>query len=275
MGDQFPTNLPYKNIILIMREKDGGLPVDYAALSLKNYLSEQFTEVETEIHEIDNPYDFLKFCGAVGAMTYEVFFFFCISHAWPGGLVLNEEVDIDHVDDAVKDKLNTLYGMEIQIGANEVTEFRTSQFRLSNLQRLPSSCQRRMQHIFQRAMGIYILGCNTAAEHSHAKISLTQELANMIRQPVYGAAYSSQTKVWQEIEQAWTEQDVRHSDVHDNRTLTPAEQANLPLILLPSFWSKDGLRMLLNHDLSPIPNSTNLIQVYRRALDRSDPQEDR
>lgn len=292
MTNTFPTDLAAKNLILIMKEKEGAdrLPVDYAALSLKNFLATETPSIQTEIHEPGNCHEFLRLCGAFGPLTYDVHYFFTLSHAWPGGLVL--DYDPDSEDDAIKAKLESLYGREITIGQDDETEFRTYQMRLSNLHFLPDESVKRMRHIFRNAKGVFLAGCNTAVDHEDAELSMAQALADVIQRPVFGAAYSSKTLVGQHelhetpgtigvetppprLRFVWEQRDVARADVHNKATLSEAEEQNLPLLIVPTFWSQSGLEMLFDFEwlINPTPETDDLLAVYKKVLQQNHPAE--
>ena len=286
-----PVNVPLRNLIVIMADDvsvapDKQLPLNHVAASLKEFLEEVDPLTRTDVIEVRNTWDYLLLLGAIGGETYEIRYFFSMSHAWPGGLVLTEfDESVPYLrpaggsgpqrhDERVHELLSQLYGYSLDVGPLDTTQIRTNQFRISNLRWLPDEYRRRMRRTFANAQGIYILGCRNADEDDVNPVSFTRELANTLGKSVYGAAFKS--KVLGRSLGQWTLVDVGRQDPR------PSER---PLVLVPAAGREHFELYLKRLDnpgtwdvASPIPppipippQTTDLFVVYRGMLTRVDP----
>lgn len=300
---QVPTE--FRNLILIASEHgsvEAGkqLPLNHMAATLKRYLETLDPSVQTEIREVDDPIEYLAYLNAFRRPEYNINYFFSLSHAWNKGLtLLNFDGDDIKYQDRDEDT-GVILGPEIhdaevfqdinwfsydphmaedtgfdfsedrftlEVGENDETQVRTDQLRISNLTSLLPECKEWLKRTFAQSKGIFILGCKAAGEADDPDSSFCETLATVIQRPVYGASYYS--KVFQFRNSEWEEIDLTRAD--------PAPPADQPVLLIPGSL---GGRQLIKHvalngevpDVTPPPDTLDLLQVFKTVLRRCDPK---
>ncbi|MEZ5407539.1 MAG: hypothetical protein R2761_05890 [Acidimicrobiales bacterium] len=273
-----PQNV-YRNVILIASEHPGvpadkQLPLNHVADSIKRYLEAIDPLVRTEVREVSNAVEWLRYCGIFrDDLEYKIRHFFSFSHAWPGGLTLeNFPPGIPVHDPNVYDTLSALYdprpfdfstdNFALPIGEDDAATFRTNQMRISNLRLLPQEAKERLRRTFTDARGVYIVGCRTAFDDDAPDPPFCQEMADVLGQPVWGAAYYSKI-LSPDPDGEWQERNLSRLDP------TPVEQ---PVVLVPgSHGTLQYIWFLLSNLAVPsipdFPDTVSDLQlVYQRFL---------
>jgi hypothetical protein len=274
-----PSTAPFRNLILLAAEDDVSvpqkdqIPIDHAAASIKRYLEHVDPGTPTEIHVAPNPYVFLLYCGAFGPERHRVRYFFVLSHAWEGGLNLTHYADDAKYfrppgstgpqihDERVYDQLSVLYGYKVDIGPNDVFQFRTHQIRISNFRMLPDDFLKQLRRAFADAQGVYVLGCGAAGQQDLGKTNFSREFASALNRSVYGSLVYTKFKggtasgEWENV-----------TAVRDG----PAPPYD-PIILVPA----KGFANAFKHPLTwppGAPPTNDLFEIYQSLLARTDPE---
>ncbi len=300
--DPFPDDLPLRNIILIATEdaavpEDDQIPINFAANSLKKYFDDQNNGISTEIFEVSNALEWLEAINAFRIPQFQINYFFSLSHAWERGLnLVNYPDGTDYIstihDPDLFDQINLVYGYPsdnenyasedfdeevedlvenvFEYGPNDFTQIRTHQIRISNLTKLPDIYRARLIHTFQKAKGIFLLGCNTDNEDVGPNSTFCDAFATLVRKQAYGAFYYS-SFFTPDDDDEWEAIDI-------SRQAPDSEVPDGPIVLVPG---KYGLIASLGYiwtyralppDLASFPDDTDLLTVYRDMLTRCDPQ---
>jgi hypothetical protein len=253
--------------------------------------------VPTDVHVVGDAVAFLEHLNAFRDPAFKVRRLYPFSHAWPGGLLLTHH-DPDTVpylrtagstgpeihDPEVYDRMNFLYGdgrpredmamldeLEpyLPIGDDDISQFKTHQFRISNLLYLPREARARLRATFADAEGVYFVGCRSSEIDQATSLGIAQAMADTIGRPVHGAAYYS--KVFQlDDEGEWDTLDLSRADP------APVYASN-PVVLVPG--ERGGgqfLYYVVSHRALPpdpvAPRGHDLMAVYEETLTRCDPK---
>jgi hypothetical protein len=298
---QVPTE--FRNLILIAKEDgsvdpDDQLPLNHVAETIKRHLETLDPDIATEIREVANPVEFLAYLNAYRPPQYNINYFFSLSHAWQGGLTLLnfDETEIPYQN---RDSAGNVLGPEIhdatvlrdinwlsrdprmpeasefdfseegeflEVGPDDYEQVKTNQIRVANLRYLLPESKIHLKRTFAQAKAVFILGCKAAGEQDDPSSSFCEALAETIEKPVYGASYYS--KVFQYEGGEWEEVDLARGD--------PAPPPEKPVLLIPGSL---GGRQLIKHllvereipEVTPPPQTLDLIKVFKAVLRRCDP----
>lgn len=259
--------LPFKNVILVATEgadvaAADQLPLHHVAATIKAYLDTMPDAVETLVMEVSNPIEYLEAIGAFNPL-YRIRYFFSMSHAYPYGITLNHVVNLA-TDAPLEERIRNVYGTKTNFGRDDFTEFRTNQFRVSNIRLLPEEMIRNLRAVFKKAYGIYILGCNAGNPHNATDNTFCQELANALGQPVYGAGYYS--KVF-EYDDGWDPVTINRTDPIDpskKYVLAPNERGTFQYLNYIKTWHG------LPENLHP-SEAVDLLKFYQESLELAFP----
>jgi hypothetical protein len=161
------------------------IPIDLAGASIERHLRQRFPADDVITRDIGDPIRLLQELGAFpGAAPGRFRFVFLLSHAFHHGLQLMHGSGLPPVHDADVDRaLREVYGRRYAIGGNDLREFKTHQFRVSNLTRLPPEMHERLRRSVSGAEAMFVLGCQSG-EHA---TGISYALAQALGIPVWGA----------------------------------------------------------------------------------------
>jgi len=272
-----PANL-FRNILLIAAvddSRDGQLPLNHVAASLKSHLERIDPDTPTDIYVVSNALEYLEHCNAFRPPAYKIKYFFSFSHAWDGGLVLESYGDdVPYLrpagstgeqihDQALFEDINFMYGDPrptegvplLPIGKVDTNTIRTHQMRVSNMNKLPDMAKQYMRMTFAETSGIFIVGCNTAGYAEYGKnaplASFSKAFANVVGKTVRGAIYPS--NVFQFMA------DGKWHKVSLERQDNPPDS---PIILAPGSGPLDAIFT----DKPILPHSSDLLKIYQKIL---------
>ena len=236
--------------------QENRLPIDAAARTIERNLRQQFPGDDVRIVELGNPVSLLGELGTYRGSTPRRWrHVFLLSHAWGYGLQLTHGNVISGNNASDDLALREIYGRRYAIGQQDLVQFRTSQFRASNLLRLPAEMFDRLRQGFSACEGLFVLGCSSGT----AAKGLSAVFARELGVTVWAAG--DFTKFYDyRVANQWTVT----LDVTRNSPAAFARYGQ-PFMLLPAPLGKDRIKSIEGDPL-------DALDIYRRLFVRFTPE---
>ena len=262
-----------QSIILIGGEvptSDERIPIDDSAETLRAWLQEKYTDdpeygdLPPQLLVVNSPIEFLTALGVIGDRPLNLRLLVTMAHSYDQGLLIYSPIGLDHLgigwpheyihDNAIAEKMRDLYGSRIDFGSDDLGQFATHQFRVSNLEYLPEDMKRRLRSNLRAAEGIFLIGCNTNPASDHRYLTITESFANVANRTTWGASVSAKFKK-RRYDGTW----VDHDELRG--VGTPGAET---VILLPEDSEFDVDRQNFS--------APDLMEIYRQAYTKAEPR---